>query len=947
MALGVNIVSNFDAKGITRAIREFKKLEGAGLKSTYALRTIDNAAKQLAAVAAKAAAGVAVIGGFAVREFVKFDDAMTQSLAIMGDVSDAMRKQMADAAREMAKTTTFSAQEAAKSYFYLASAGLNAEQALSALPTVAKFAQAGMFDMARATDLLTDAQSALGMTIRNDTVKNMENMARVSDVLVKANTLANATVEQFSIALTNKAGAAMKAVNMDVEAGVAVLAALADQGIKAEEAGTQFSIALRDLQTKALDNTASFEAMNITVFDSQGELRNMGDIISDLETALAGASDETKKQTLLQLGFADRSVATILALLGTSDAIKTYETQLRLAGGTTETIAQKQLQSLQSQLKLAKNALIDTAISIGSALAPKVEALTNFVQELNRVIGAEGMGGALRFTAGEITSFLGNMGALGNTIYALITAFVALRAVAIAATISQVAFNTALLANPIGIVVAAFIALGVAVVAAYMKFEGFRKVADVVINAILFGLELLINAVIGVINSFISWGNVFNGIFRAIGINVGNLAPISEVSFGRLGKAANNSVPAVLNVRDAIIDAESRLAGFGAKADVAFDPKRVYTLADAQSAVTMAEQNLARLRKAEHKDLVALKSATDELAAAQANLALITGDKKSGGVSKSVETAREKIQKFTEALRGTSNAQRSLRDATKATIEAQGALSEKNADLVKAQKAFNDVVNGYGANSKKAKDKQNDLDAAQRDVERSGYGIEEAIYAVKDAEQALAKVRLDPESNAQTIREAEIKLAEAKLSVKDAEDRQRDATVALNKAQEELDQTVNGAKEGTDAYEDALKALNDAKKAQEEAIDRVVQAQERERDAIYDVAEAQRELNELEREYGKLLLDRAKRKLETFGQTVLPSGTAMPSVTVPSTNFGTEVPSEILDQRIMPETNIAFTVNAGMGTDGDVVARQIIDVLKSYERANGYVPIVAEYSAYV
>jgi len=36
-----------------------------------------------------------------------------------------------------------------------------------------------------------------------------------------------------------------------------------------------------------------------------------------------------------------------------------------------------------------------------------------------------------------------------------------------------------------------------------------------------------------------------------------------------------------------------------------------------------------------------------------------------------------------------------------------------------------------------------------------------------------------------------------------------------------------------------------------------------------------------------------------------------------------------------------------MGTDGDVVARQIIDVLKSYERANGYVPIVAEYSAYV
>ncbi len=347
MALGVNIVSKFDAKGIKKAISEFKKLEGAGAKGTYALRTMDSAAKQLAAVAAKAATGLAVFGGLAVREFVKFDAAMTQSLAIMGDVSDAMKTQMSEAARQMAKETTFSAEEAAKSYFFLASAGLNAEQSLKALPIVAKFGQAGMFDMALATDLLTDAQSALGLTIRDNTVKNMEQMAKVSDVLVRANTLANATVQQFSEALTNKAGAAMKAVNMDIETGVAVLAALADQGIKGAEAGTQFSIALRDLQSKAIENKAGFEAMGVSVFDSDGKLRNMGDIVADLEGLLAGATDETKKITLSQLGFADKSVSTILALLGTSDAIKNYEKELRSAGGFTQDVADKQLESLQ------------------------------------------------------------------------------------------------------------------------------------------------------------------------------------------------------------------------------------------------------------------------------------------------------------------------------------------------------------------------------------------------------------------------------------------------------------------------------------------------------------------------------------------------------------------------------------------------------------------------
>ena len=89
-----------------------------------------------------------------------------------------MRSKLEMAAREVAKTTTFSATQAAEAYFFLASAGLDAAQSIEALPRVAKFAQAGNFDLARATDLLTDAQSALGLTIRDDVVKNMENMAR-------------------------------------------------------------------------------------------------------------------------------------------------------------------------------------------------------------------------------------------------------------------------------------------------------------------------------------------------------------------------------------------------------------------------------------------------------------------------------------------------------------------------------------------------------------------------------------------------------------------------------------------------------------------------------------------------------------------------------------------------------------------------------------------------
>lgn len=334
------------------------------------------------ALKATAAVGAAVgaLGVAAIREFAKFDAALQKSVAIMGDVSDSLRNDMADAAREVARVTTFSAEQAAESYFFLASAGLDAESSIAAMPKVAAFAQAGMFDMALATDLLTDAQSALGMTIRDDSLANMEQMVRLSDVLVKANTLANASVSQFSEALTNKAGAALRAINKDVEEGVAVLAAFADQGIKGSEAGTQLAIVLRDLSTRALKNKDDFAAVGFSVFDSAGKMRNLGDIVANLEDVLRGMSDETQKATLLQMGFSDKSLASLTALLGTSEAIKKYEDQLRSANGVTAEIADKQLQTFTAQLGLLRSNLMDVGIEIGGALVPSLMGIVTWIQ---------------------------------------------------------------------------------------------------------------------------------------------------------------------------------------------------------------------------------------------------------------------------------------------------------------------------------------------------------------------------------------------------------------------------------------------------------------------------------------------------------------------------------------------------------------------------------------
>lgn len=340
-------------------------------------------------------AGIAVAAGavFAVKAFAGFDQKMTESLAIMGDISTFQRGEMSDAAREVGLTTKFSAEQAAESYFFLASAGLDAKQSIAALPQVAAFAQAGMFDMALATDLATDAQSALGLT-SEDAGENLKGLTRVTDVFVKANTLANTSVQQVSEAITNKLGGALRSYNIEIEEGVAVLAAYADQGLKGAAAGEAMNIMLRDLRKVGRESADVLAENNIAIFDANGNFRAQADIIDDLTAAFAPLSVAQQGQLAADLGFQDRSFKNIQLLFGMGDAVRSYNADLHEAAGTTQEIADKQLETLNAQLGLAKAKIIDMAIGLGEELAPAalaaVEGLAGILETLGPIIVAVG-----------------------------------------------------------------------------------------------------------------------------------------------------------------------------------------------------------------------------------------------------------------------------------------------------------------------------------------------------------------------------------------------------------------------------------------------------------------------------------------------------------------------------------------------------------------------------
>jgi len=308
-----------------------------------------------------------------------------------------------------------------------------------------------------------------------------------------------------------------------------------------------------------------------------------------------------------------------------------------------------------------------------------------------------------------------------------------------------------------------------------------------------------------------------------------------------------------------------------------------------------------------NKVLPKAKEATDDWSTSLTGLS-----SKAGGASKIVETAKQKFEKYTDALKGSTSAQKAFTNAQKGSVQAQQSLNDANTALTTAQENFTQAINGYGKDSQQAKDAQRELAKAQRGVENSGYRVEESVFAVRDAEKKLAEVRADPESNPQMIREAEISLAQAKLAVSDATDAQYEATTGLSKAQTVLNEAVSGAIVGSATYNIFLDLLNRAKEQQETASERLTDALDRETEAYENLAEAIAKVADAAKASG-----RANLMIPTLPTVPTPGGSGVPS-----------------DIRGGGGTSIV--VNTGIGTNGVEAGRQIVQLLQQYTAVDAF-----------
>lgn len=321
------------------------------------------------------------LGTASVKVGMDFDTSMSQVAATMGMTAEQMEEvggdfqQLRQFAQDMGSTTAFSASQAAEGLNYMALAGYSAEESMEMLPTVLNLAAAGAMELGEASDMVTDTQSAMGLS--------MEETAVLVDQMAKTSSKTNTSVAQLGAAML-KIGPTARGLRGGTAELAQVLGLLADNGIKGAEGGTHLRNIMLSLGEAVEDGVMWFDDYGVAVYDAEGNMRSMEDIFKDMSKAFdeMGYTAE-QRQGWISEYFNKADLASVNALLNTtSERWEEVRTSIDEAEGSASTMADTQLNNLGGSLTLLKSALEGAAIAISDVLSPAIKDITEFINRL-------------------------------------------------------------------------------------------------------------------------------------------------------------------------------------------------------------------------------------------------------------------------------------------------------------------------------------------------------------------------------------------------------------------------------------------------------------------------------------------------------------------------------------------------------------------------------------
>ena len=375
------------------------------------------------------------LGAGATKVFMDFEQGMLKVKAVSG-ATDGQMKMLSDTAKELGRTTSFSASQVSELQFELSKLGMTPEQIDAASASVLRLAQATGSELGFAAETTAVALNAFGLSASES--------GRVTDVLALATSNSAVNLDKLNAMLPNAAATA-KASGQSLEELTSKVMALADgTAMEGGKLGTHLGIIFRRLNTAGLTYEEAMQKIN---------------------------SSTNKLSTATEI-FGDRAGSSALVLAESTEKVATYEQQLIKSEGAAQGMADTMESGLAGSMRRLASRTETAGITMGAVLAPAVDKATELVGDLMDKF--TGLSDTTKTIIVVFGGFLAILGPLFLIVGKLAMAYVSITKAVMLLRAAQLKLNLAFLANPIFLVITLIIGLVTAFVLLFNNVEQVR-----------------------------------------------------------------------------------------------------------------------------------------------------------------------------------------------------------------------------------------------------------------------------------------------------------------------------------------------------------------------------------------------------------------------------------------------------------------------------------------
>lgn len=298
----------------------------------------------------------------------------------VGAVAKASNKEielLTSTARNLGADTNWGASEAAEGMKFLAMAGMETNDIVSAMPGMLNLASAGATDLGRASDIASNILSGFQL--------EASEMIRVADVMTNTFTSSNTDVAMLGETMKYVAPVA-NSLGIDLEEVAAMAGKLGDAGIQGSQAGTGLRAMMSRLAAPTKEARRALNALGVDTLDANGNMRDFYTILSEIDAGLQRFGTGEQQDMIAAIaGLEAASAATVLLDQAGSGALLDYAESLREAGSAAR-VATEMNGNVAGDLKRLQSVSESLAISVGSILLPELADLLQTIHPMVVVV---------------------------------------------------------------------------------------------------------------------------------------------------------------------------------------------------------------------------------------------------------------------------------------------------------------------------------------------------------------------------------------------------------------------------------------------------------------------------------------------------------------------------------------------------------------------------------